>query len=71
MDEPTLGLDAAAVQELATNLRAATRRGPVVVITHDERLLAEADRTYETRRIGARWELFESTSKATPQILSA
>jgi ABC-type multidrug transport system fused ATPase/permease subunit len=71
LDEPTLGLDAAAVHELVGLLREATRRGPVVVVTHDERLLALAQRCYETQRGPSHWKLVEAPAPQLPQTLSA
>jgi ATP-binding cassette, subfamily B, bacterial len=60
LDEPSIGLDTMAVQDLIRHLRAASARGPVIVVTHDEQLLAIADRTYAMTGEGTRWELSES-----------
>jgi ABC-type multidrug transport system fused ATPase/permease subunit len=70
LDEPTLGLDSSSVAQLIKTLRAATKRGPVLVVTHDERLLAQAERCYRTQPGSSGWELVEIPAPSA-QTLSA
>lgn len=48
-DEPTAALDSARVEEVGKLFKelADTRKKAVVIVTHDTRLMAFADKTYE------------------------
>lgn len=59
LDEPSIGLDVQALRELVVQLRAASQRGPVIVVSHDEQLLASVDRAYMMTNAGPQWELLE------------
>lgn len=64
LDEPTIGLDVQSVEELIEWVKLARARGPVMIVTHDSRLLALADRQYEAVRTDSRWDLLHRSAPA-------
>jgi ATP-binding cassette, subfamily B, bacterial len=56
LDEPTSALDAGAADAIVNTLRRRAEDGPVVVFTHDDRVLSAADRIYVLERGEIVWE---------------